>query len=169
MKAIYLYPVSLFFVWLALIAGCNSHDEIEERYKNIAEAFFRGLYGGDPSVIAEFAAEDIVVSYPIFQTLFNSPVVVGKEAVQNFAERFSTKWKEPEITVEEVIADGDVVVLVWSFRARDAFAETGSQSASDQKTSWGGISIFHFDDQGKIASEFGEESEPGPVARLRNS
>lgn len=101
-------------------------------------------------MIAEFAAEDIVVSYPIFQTLFNSPVVVGKEAVQNFAERFSTKWKEPEITVEEVIADGDVVVLVWSFRARDAFAETGSQSASDQKTSWGGISIFHFDDQERL-------------------
>ena len=168
MKPTYPNQLALLFVLLTLATGCSSQDQSEERNKNRAIAFFRGVYGGDPSVITEFAAEDISLSYPIFQTLFKSPVVVGKEAVMSFAERFSTKWKEPEIIIEEAIADRNVVVMVWSFRARDAFAETSNQSNSDQKKSWGGISIFHFNDAGKILTEYGEESEPGPAERLRS-
>ncbi len=128
--------------------------------------FFRGVYGGNSSVVSELAAKDITLSYPIFQTLFNSPVIIGQEAVTKFVERFSTKWKDTEITIEETISDRNTVVIVWSFRARDAFADTSNQASAGQKKSWGGISIFHFNEQGKIVSEFGEESEPGPAARL---
>lgn len=32
--------------------------------------------------------------------------------------------------------------------------------------SWGGITVFNFDESGKIIEEIGEESSPGPWARL---
>jgi hypothetical protein len=155
---------------LALCAGCSSNiNKREENNKDAAEKFIRGVYGGNTSIVSELAAEDIVLSYPIFQTLFNSPVIAGKEAVTKFIERFSTKWKDPEITIEEVIAEENTVVLVWSFRAHDAFLDPGSQSGPGPEKSWGGITVYHFDKAGKIKTEFGEESEPGPFGRLSKS
>jgi len=106
------------------------------------------------------------MSYPIFQTLFNSPVIKGHDSVTNFINRFSTKWKDPKITVHEIIAEGKAVVLIWSFRARDAFYDSSGQSNTGPEKSWGGITVYHFNQEGKIESEVGEESEPGPIGRL---
>jgi len=156
--------IAIFLV--GLLTSCSSHDQTEERNKNSAEAFFRGVYGGDSSVVTEFGAEDIALSYPIFQTLFNSPVIEGQKEIENFIVRFSTKWKDQEITINEAIAEGNTVVLVWSFKARDAFYESGGPSDLGPNKSWGGITVYHFDEVGKIKSEFGEESEPGPYGRI---
>jgi hypothetical protein len=164
------YTHTTLFWMLVLLQGCNTNNsDIEEMHKVSAETFFRGIYGGDPSVVSELGVHDIALSYPIFQTLFNSPVVIGHDAVTNFVERFSTKWKDTEITIEEAIAEDNTVVLVWSFRARDAFFDPSGGSSSDPVKSWGGITVYHFNQEGKITSEFGEESEPGPTGRLSKS
>jgi len=132
----------------------------------LAEQFFRGVYGGNPEVIDELAAEDVVLSYPVFEKVLGKPTIEGRDAAKAFATRFGKKWADPRITVDETVSDGDRVVLVWSFRARDIGSVQDGQSASGREHSWGGISLFRFNDTGKILVEIGEESEPGPFQRL---
>ena len=57
--------------------------------KSIAERYLRGLYGGDPSVVDRFASEDIISSYPIFEQLFGTPTIRGREALAAFSVRFA--------------------------------------------------------------------------------
>jgi hypothetical protein len=144
---------------LCQLIACNSttvHSTAER--KALAERFFRGVYGCDPSVVQELGGDDIVISYPIFQNLFDTPAIRGREAVEQFATGFCNRWKDAQITIHEAVAERDNVVLVWSFQARNV--ESGQQAA------WGGITLFRFDGTGKIVAEIGEESEPGPVERL---
>lgn len=155
---------------VAAIASCQSPagGGSQERAR-LAERFFRGVYGGDPRVVDELAAEDIVISYPIFEQLFGSPFIRGKRAVKDFAIRFGRKWANPEIQVEELVADGSRVVLVWTFEAREVGGTGSAPEATGAVHNWGGISVFRFDQADRIVAEFGEESEPGPVHRLRGT
>ncbi len=149
--------------WIALILcqpiACDSTtvDSAAER-KAVAERFFRGVYGCEPSVVPELGGDDILISYPIFEDLFDTPAIRGRESVEQFATGFCSRWKDAEITIHEAIAEGDRVALLWSFQARNV--------ASGERSSWGGITLLRFDGTGKIVAEIGEESEPGPVERL---
>lgn len=155
---------------LLLIAGCGSDGaSLESERKATAERFLRGLYGGDLSIVDELAADDIVISYPGFQEILGTPAVRGLDAARAFADGFSRRWVDQHITIHEAIAEGDRVVVVWSFRARNT--EAGGSDGSDQpqgqaEQAWGGITLYRFDADGKIAVELGEESTPGPYARL---
>ncbi len=145
---------------LLLLSACGGTPALLEADLNAsAERFFRGVYGCDAAVVDELASEDIVVSYPIFEQLFNTPSLRGRAAVKKFATGFCSRWEEAQITIHEAVSEGARVVLVWSFLARNA--ETGQQS------SWGGITLFRFDETGRIVAEVGEESEPGPAKRLQ--
>lgn len=127
------------------------------RRRDAAERYFRGVYGGDPSVVDDLADDDIVVSYPIFETVFGAPVIRGRDAARRFAIRFAQRWTEPDMTIHESLVDGDVVVLIWSFRAK----RDGSSHA------WGGMTCVRFGASGRIVEDVGEESKPGPIARLQ--
>lgn len=131
----------------------------------VAERYFRGVYSGDPSVVDALAAEDIVCSYPIFERLFGTPALRGRQALKAFVRRFGSRWAEPQLTVHETVAEGARVVLLWSFRARSVDVAESAAAASRYTHEWGGITLFRFDDAGKIAAEIGEESTPGPWAR----
>lgn len=150
------------FSALLLVSCQHAPGSGEQQRSDAAEQFFRGVYGGNPSAVAEFAAEDIRVSYPIFQEVLGRPVIRGRAAVQAFAKRFAQRWSEPQIQIHEVIADSNRVVLVWSFQAR----ASSSENAPGPVRSWGGISLFEFNERGEIVTELGEESEPGPRGRL---
>ncbi len=159
------------FSWIApallLLSACsNTTANTEAEYKARAERFFQGVYGCDPSVVDDLAGDDIVVSYPIFEKLFNAPAIRGREAVNNFATGFCSRWADAQITFHEAVAEGDRVVLVWSFRARDIGSAQQDVPPTNEEHSWGGITLFRFDGAGKIVAEIGEESEPGPVERL---
>jgi SnoaL-like domain len=127
----------------------------------IAERYFRGVYGCNPAVVEELASPDIVVTYPIFQSLFGKPALRGRDAVEAFAEHFCRKWANPEVVLHDTVSDEQRVVLVWSFSARDTEAAPGEPASE-----WGGISLFRFDAEGQIIAEIGEESAPGPIGRL---
>jgi len=126
--------------------------------KNLAKRFFIGVYEGDFSVVEELAAEDIISTYPIFTEIFNTPVLQGLEAYRNHVLNFSQTWKDAKVTIHDEIADGNRVVLIWSFRANSV--------STNQSSRWGGITLLRFDNSGKIVAEIGEESEPGPQERL---
>lgn len=153
-------------VWVAVLlcglSACTDRDvdSVADR-KAAAERFFRGVYGCGPEVVPELAADSVAISYPIFQELFNTLAIRGNGNVEAFATGFCTRWKEAEVTVHEAIAEGDRVVLVWSYRARNV--------ADGALHSWGGISLFQFDHAGRIIAEIGEESAPGPFERSRGN
>ena len=44
--------------------------------------------------------------------------------------------------------------------------EQDSSVIAGREYSWGGITLFHFNESGKIIAEIGEESSPGPFERL---
>ncbi len=150
-------------VLLCFVSACASPQV--ERIAS-AERFFRGVYGCDPSVVDDLAAEDIVVTYPVFEELFGAPAIRGREALKQFVAGFCERWTEGEVDIHEVVSDGDKVVLVWSFRARNVRASPNGQPPTNPKRSWGGITLFRFDGAGKIIAEIGEESEPGPAQRF---
>lgn len=133
--------------------------------KALAETFFRGVFGGDPSVVDELSAEDVVVTYPVFADLFDTAVIRGRREVREFAKGFAQRWVDAEITIHESLAEADIVVLVWSFRARNVGSARTDGAPTGQVHSWGGITLYRFDDTGRIVAEIGEESSPGPFRR----
>lgn len=142
---------------------------MEADYSARAERFIRGVYGGDPSVVDDLAASSIVISYPIFERIYQTPVLRGRDAARTLCARFSSRWADARITIDEAIAAGDRVVLVWSFQARNVGQGPGGEPPSDTVERWGGISLFRFDKSGRILAEIGEESAPGPMGRLAQS
>lgn len=159
----------LFIVILSLlfIACSDTSDKIESENKATAEHFFRGIYGCDPSVVDSLADDSIVVSYPIFKKLYNTYTFRGRKTVKRFAERFCSRWSDAEFTFHNAIAEGNNVVLLWSFRARYVGSDSSQFSPPiDQEQSWGGITLYRFNEAGKIVAEIGEESVPGPIERL---
>jgi hypothetical protein len=134
--------------------------------KSLAEQFFRGVYGGDPSVVDDLAGDDIVISYPIFETLFGTSVIRGREDVKDFATGFRGRWADIRIAIHESVAEEDRVILVWDFRARRVSSGAQGEPPADPESRWGGITLYRFDGAGKIVEEIGEESAPGPIQRM---
>ena len=149
------------------IGGCiEGGSAMEMKNKAAAEKFFIGVYGGDPDVVEQLAADSIMVSYPIFKKIFGTSVLRGREAVKKLATGFSRRWAETEVTVDDAVAEGNKVVLVWSFSGRNVGSVDPDVQPTGEVSSWGGITLFTFDESGKITTEIGEESEPGPFGRL---
>lgn len=158
-----LYLLALF---LLLLNGCGRHENGQEQ-KKLAEQYIRGVYGCDSTVVDNLAADSIIISYPIFEKLFNTPAIKGKDAVRHFVSHFCNSWKEPRYTFHEAIAESGKVVLVWSFKARYVGPPQPGVPPTNQEKSWGGITFIRFNDAGKIAAEIGEESDPGPYERVK--
>ena len=159
----YLFIISIPFLFYA----CSTNLTTDKEHKAIAEKYINGLYGCNPSVVDELAADSIVITYPIFEKIFGSPVIRGRDSVKSFSNHFCSTWKDAQFTFHETIAEGNQVVIVWSFKARNVGSIQG-RAPTNQEHSWGGITLFRFNEEGKITAEIGEESEPGPIGRLNN-
>ncbi|MGB0714903.1 MAG: nuclear transport factor 2 family protein [Phycisphaerae bacterium] len=152
--------------------GCGPpKHRVTRQSATIAEQYFRAVYSGDVELVEELTADDVVVSYPVFQRVFNKPALEGRQDVAAFSRRFSSRWADREITIHDTLTDGDDVAIIWSFRARptdtDGLQSGGSPYDDDKGLrDWGGISIVRLNSAGKIVAEFGEESEPGPMGRM---
>jgi ketosteroid isomerase-like protein len=140
-------------------------EDADAKRKKLAVEFLRGIYTGDPAVVDQIAAPDIVVSYPIFGEIFKTPVIRGREAVRDFAIGFGKRWVDADVTMQHVMADDDAVVLVWEFQARRADSGN-SGDAESTKRAWGGVTLYRFNESDQIMLELGEESTPGPAARV---
>jgi len=161
-----LFRLSLTATLVLLLIGCTRPDGTQER-KAAAQQYFRGVYGCDSSVVDRLCADDIAVSYPVFQKLFNTPVLRGRDAVRHFASGFCSRWTDATVTFHDVIADSNNVVLVWSFQGRNVGSSRSDVPPSGQLERWGGITLIRFNEAGRIEAEVGEESEPGPFERMQ--
>jgi len=145
--------------------GAQEDDDDLAKRRHSAERFFRGIYGGDPSVVDDLAADDIVITYPIFKSMFGKPSIRGRQAVKEFASGFAQRWANPQIAIDEAVADHDRVVLRWTYRARNVGSRPGGPPPTNQEHIWSGITLYRFDRSGRIVAEVGEESEPVPLQR----
>jgi len=152
-------------VLLPLSACIADKSDLEATHKQIALDFLRGEYSGDLAVVDRLAAPEIVVSYPVFEEIFGSASISGRQAVRDFAAGFAKRWIDRELTIYQVVTQGDSVVVVWGFRARRAGSDS-PDGASKAESSWGGVTLFRFDSKVQIAFEIGEESSPGPSGRV---
>ncbi len=75
-----------------LINSCGTVNNKEE-LKALAEKYFHGIYGCDTSVVDEIAAKNIEISYPIFERIFGTPVIKGRDSVKNFVKHFAAPGK----------------------------------------------------------------------------
>ena len=158
----------LITILLFLLVSCNSNKSSEAKdYKARAERFFREEYGINPSVVDELAAEDIVVSYPSYKRFFGTSNIRGRKAVKKLSTGFSSRWKETQITFNESIAEGNAVALVWSFKGRNVGSPLPDMKPTNKIESWGGITIYRFNKDGKIKAEYGLENEPGPIELMQ--
>ena len=151
---------------LCIVSACESSKNTDQEHKALAEQLFLSVYGGDPSRIDSLVSSDMVATYPGFEELFGTRVIRGREAYKNFAIGFGERWKDAQVTFDDAIAEDDRVVLVWSFSAKRITSAQDSSSVAYQEYNWGGITLFRFNESGKIAAEIGEESSPGPMKRL---
>lgn len=144
------------------IVACSQSGPVPQAdLPGIAESFFDAVYGCAPERLTKLASPDVSISYPIFSTLYGTPVIRGLEAVAEFSGNFCRRWSDGVLSIDEAIVEGNRAVLVWSFSATDRMASDSSVA----RQSWGGISVFRFDEDGRVVEEFGEESTPGPTAR----
>lgn len=162
-----MYKYLFIVLLLLLLSSCKSTiTNNESKYKVNAERFIRGEYGCDPSVIDELTADSIKISYPIFEKLFGTPVIRGKDSAKQFITHFCDKWKETKLTIHNTVAEGNNVVFLWSFSARNVASGSPGEQPDSLVYNWGGITLIQFNNEGKIIAEIGEESTPGPLARI---
>ena len=76
------------FSIISMLCACNSEQTDTEQHIDMAEQLFRSIYGGDPSLIDNLVSDDIVSSYPIFEQLFGTKAIRGRESLKNFAIGF---------------------------------------------------------------------------------
>lgn len=139
---------------------------MKHKQKELASQFFTSVYEGNSSIVEELVAEFSIVTNPIFMRLFNLPALRGRKAYMDHAINFSSTWKNGKVTIHEIVAEGQTVSLLCSFRARKVSANHPPESHMGGEHQWGGITLLHFNEAGKVIAEIGEESEPGPQERL---
>lgn len=155
-----------FFTLCLIFSACETSKDSIQEHKRIAEQLFRSVYGGNYTEIDSLIGDDIEASYPIFEQIFGSKTIRGREAYKNFTIGFNKRWTDAQITIHETIAEDKSIVLVWSFKAIRIQTEQDSSRVERQKYSWNGFTLYHFNESGKIISETGEESSPEPIENL---
>jgi hypothetical protein len=153
---------------VTIVAVSCAHPERPhvEDLRAPAEQYLSAVYGCRSELVDSVVSDSIVASYPIFETVFGTSALRGREAVRRYAEGFCGRWADPELTIHEAVQDGRRVALVWEFRAVPTFGDSLNDSISAAPQSWGGITFLRFDEAGKVVLEVGEESTPGPMARI---
>lgn len=87
--------------------------------------------------------------------------------MKKLSEGFCSRWKETQITFHETIAEENRVTLVWSFRGRNVGSALPDVEPTNKTENWGGITIYRFNKEGKVQTEYGLESDPGPIERMQ--
>jgi hypothetical protein len=152
---------------IAAALGCGgTGTPATPDFRAAAEQYFRSVYACAPPAVAALAADSIVVSYPIFDSLFGTPAIRGRTAVSDFSARFCSRWSNPQITIHDAVQDGNRVVLVWGFQAVAPASGTDTVFVDAEPRRWGGITYLRFDSRGLVVEEIGEESAPGPAERV---
>ena len=138
-------------------ASCPATTEAEN--KAIALRWHEdAINGHDLSVIDEIVADDVVHHAGTF------PDGVGPDAVKRVLGALLTGFPDVKHTVEDVIAEGDEVVIRWSAEGTHQ-GEFQGYAPTGEHVTWTGINVFRIE-CGKIAEEWSELDGLGRIAQI---
>jgi steroid delta-isomerase-like uncharacterized protein len=100
-----------------------------EENKAIVRRYIEELNRRNVSVIDEVIADDLTVQV-LHHSPPSAPEVIGRDGVRQGYERNTTLYPDYHVTIEEMLAEGDRVVLYWTHRGThqgefDGIAPTG--------------------------------------------
>ncbi len=133
MKATLLFQAGLF---AALLCGCASHQHLAlQRNKDIIHRYFEEWGNrGDTKAADELIAPNV--------TLRNPPAVLhALEDYKKGMAAFHRAFPDLHFTVEDVIAEGDMVLVRWSLRATNRGDYQG-RPPTGKTVSVTGMSLF---------------------------
>jgi steroid delta-isomerase-like uncharacterized protein len=127
--------------------------------KIIAQRFIRVWGDGDLDLIGELASPSLVVRYPILPK-----VIEGSAAFRQVLANFRSAFADAALRAEETIAEGEKVVVRWTFSGTHKGNLLGIPPTGKRVT-WTGITIYRIVD-GKVVEEQGEEDFVGFLRQI---
>jgi predicted ester cyclase len=121
-----------------------------EKNKAIARRFFKVWGKGELHIIDELASPTLSVYYPAFPQALK-----GIEAFKQVITNHRSMFTNPELNIEDEIAEGDKVVISWSMAVTHQGSLFGIPGTG-KRIKWTGITIYRIVD-GKVVDERGEE------------
>lgn len=135
-----------------------------EENKSIARRFVQVWGKGDLGLIDELASPALSVYYPSFPQ-----AIKGGEAFKTLLKEFRSTFTDSNLDIEEEIAEGDKVVISWSFSGTHQGTLQGGNlkgiPPTGNKVKWTGITIYKITD-GKVIEEKGEENTIGLMRQM---
>ena len=130
--------------------------------KAIARRFIQLWGKGDRlAIINELASPEITVYYPSLPS-----AVQGIPAVRRyFTERLPSICGDPDMQVDETIAEGDKVVVRWTYSSTHHGEFPQGVPATGKRLKSTGITIYRIV-EGKVVDERGEEDILGLLRQL---
>lgn len=125
-----------------------------ENNKAIAGRFIQVWGDGNLDVIDELAAPSLVVRYPVI-----SQVIRSSREFRHVIAGFRSAFPDSALRVDEEIAEGEKVVVRWTFSGTHKGSFMGIP-ATGKKVTWTGITIYRIAD-GRVVEERGEEDFVG--------
>jgi len=125
-----------------------------ENNKAIARRFIQVWGDGNLDVIDELAAPSLVVRYPTIPQ-----VIQGSREFRHVIAGFRSAFPDSALRVEEEIAEGEKVMLRWTFSGTHKGSFMGIP-ATGKRVTWTGITIYRIVD-GRVEEEQGEEDFVG--------
>jgi steroid delta-isomerase-like uncharacterized protein len=127
--------------------------------KAVARRFI-GVWGkADLNIITELAVPELVVHYPVLPQ-----PVQGRESFQKVMANFRSAFPDSDIQTGDVIAEGDKVVVRWTFTGTHQGNFLGL-APTGKKVRWTGITIYVISG-GRVVEEKGEEDMLGFLRQI---
>ena len=130
----------------------------EENKARVRSAFDEFINKQNLDVVPEYVAPNFVGHYPGF------PLVEGAEGFRQFLSKYNTAFSNNQVTIEDIIAEGDRVALRLTFRATHTgeFAGIPPTGKQIQLTA---INFFHIVD-GKAVEQWANQDDIGLLQQL---
>jgi steroid delta-isomerase-like uncharacterized protein len=130
-----------------------------EQNKVIAREFIQLWGNGSLDIIDKFADPSFSFYYPALPKTFQ-----GGQMFRRVIEFFRSAFSDLNCQIDEEIAEGDKVVMRWSFSGIHKGTYLG-YPASNKRVKWTGMTIYRIVD-GKVMEERGEEDHLGFLRQI---
>ncbi len=132
-----------------------------DQNKDVARRYYEGVWGtANPEVFEQVVHPDITVFYP---SLPFGPIH-GRERLQRAAAATVATFPDLQMSVDELIAEGDNVVGRWTASGTQE-AEFFNIAPTGRSVRWTGLSICRIA-TGRVIEEWGEEDFSGLLRQL---
>jgi steroid delta-isomerase-like uncharacterized protein len=130
--------------------------------KRIALQFLQCWTAGNTSVVDELAGPDFTVLYNSWPNK-----VHGAEAFKRILEQTFTYFPDMQIQANEVIAEGDKVVIHWTYQGTHQGGDLEGEEASGKRVQVSGFTIYRLA-SGKVVEETGMVDTHSLMAQINS-